>query len=244
MEVELYRSIDEIEKTLVSIGSHDLILDVISDMMSAKFGNLYMSSSHVGSMAGLMALKRNETIIAPTHLLDEETGVYNETYINKLFQEEKMALIKGVERIQGIMVKKGNPLGITAVKDLTKVRYINRQRGAGTRVLLDYLMKQEGIVPDDINGYEKEAATHMAVAALVASEEIDAGMGIKSAADAMGLDFIPVGTEEYDFAIREENLQLSQVQGLIEILKSQEFHEKLKKLGGYGWSHAGDIVRI
>jgi len=140
------------------------------------------------------------------------------------------------------MVKKGNPLGIKTVKDLTKARYVNRQRGAGTRVLLDYLMKKEGLSPDDIDGYEKEAATHMAVAALVASDEIDAGMGVKSAADAMGLDFIPVGVEEYDFAIAEKNLQLSQVRGLIEILKSKEFHEKLAMLSGYGWSRAGEIV--
>lgn len=244
VDVELYHDVEEIETTLVSIGSHDLILDIISDMMSAKYGNLYMSSTHVGSMAGLMALKRKETIIAPTHLLDENTGIYNVSYMKKLFPGKKMALIKAVDRIQGIMVKKGNPLNILSVKDLTKVRYVNRQRGAGTRVLLDYLMKQEGIMPQDIDGYEKEAATHMAVAALVASAEIDAGMGVKSVADAMALDFIPVGVEEYDFALRAEDLELSQVKGLLEILKSSEFHKKLDELGGYGYEKSGNIVMI
>lgn len=244
VDVELYNDQDAIEKTLVSIGSHDLILDLISDQMAVQFGNLHMSSTHVGSMAGLMALKRAETIIAPTHLLDEETGIYNESYLERLFPNESMALIKGVERIQGIMVKKGNPLDVQSIRDLTHVRYVNRQRGAGTRVLLDYLMKKENIRPESVDGYDKEAATHMAVAALVASEEIDAGMGVKSAADAFDLDFIPVGVEEYDFALREKDLQLSQVQGLIDVLKSKEFHEKLDKLGGYHYNHAGQIKII
>ena len=244
VDVELYTDISQIENTLVSIGSHDMIIDVINDMMAESFPGMNLSGTHVGSMAGLMALSRGETVIAPTHLLDEETGEYNVSYIDKIFPREEMALIKGVDRIQGIMVKKGNPLGITGVEDLTRARYVNRQRGAGTRVLLDYKLKQAGITPDMINGYDKEAATHMAVAALVASEEIDAGMGIKPAADAMGLDFIEVGTEEYDFAIRQEDLELPQVRAFRQILESEEFHEKLAEMGGYGWQQAGHIVMI
>ena len=244
VDVELYTDITRIENTLVSIGSHDMIIDVMNDMMAERFPGMNLSGTHVGSMAGLMALSRGETVIAPTHLLDEETGEYNVSYIKKIFPGEEMALIKGVHRIQGIMVKKGNPLGITGVKDLTRVRYVNRQRGAGTRVLLDYKLKQAGIKPDMINGYDKEAATHMAVAALVASEEIDAGMGIKPAADAMGLDFIEVGTEEYDFAIRAENLELPQVKAFRQILESEEFHEKLAEMGGYGWHQSGRILTI
>ena len=244
VDVELYNDIARIENTLVSIGSHDMILDVMNDMMAERFPGMNLSGTHVGSMAGLMVLLRGETVIAPTHLLDEETGEYNISYIEKIFPGEKMALIKGVDRIQGIMVKKGNPLRIKGVEDLTRVRYVNRQRGAGTRVLLDYKLKQAGITPDMIDGYDKEAATHMAVAALVASDEIDAGMGIKSAADAMGLDFVEVGTEEYDFAIRQENLELPQVRAFRQILESKEFHEKLEKMGGYGWHQAGRIVLI
>ena len=244
VDVELYTDITRIENTLVSIGSHDMIIDVMNDMMAERFPGMNLSGTHVGSMAGLMALSRGETVIAPTHLLDEETGEYNVSYIEKIFPGEEMALIKGVDRIQGIMVKKGNPLGIKGVEDLTRVRYVNRQRGAGTRVLLDYKLKQAGITPDMIEGYDKEAATHMAVAALVASEEIDAGMGIKPAADAMGLDFIEVGMEEYDFAIRAENLNLPQVKAFRKILESEEFHEKLAEMGGYGWRQAGRIVLI
>jgi putative molybdopterin biosynthesis protein len=244
VEVELYKDLKEIENTVVSIGSHDMIMDVISDMMASGYQNMYLSSTHVGSMGGLMALQRGETTIAPTHLLNEADGRYNEAILKQLFGSGRIALMKGVDRIQGIMVKKGNPLGIRGVEDLTRARYVNRQRGAGTRVLLDYKLKQAGIRPEEIDGYDKEAATHMAVAALVASEEIDAGMGIKPAADAMGLDFIEVGVEEYDFAIDRQNLQLPQAQAFLEILRSSAFHEKLAEFGGYGWHQAGNIIMI
>ena len=244
VEVELYKNLNEIENTLVSIGSHDMIMDVIGDMMASQYHNLFLSSTHVGSMGGLMALQRGETVIAPTHLLNEEDGRYNEAVLKQLFGSGRVALIKGVSRIQGIMVKKGNPLNIQSVEDLTRVRYVNRQRGAGTRVLLDYKLKQAGIRPEEIDGYDKEAATHMAVAALVASEEMDAGMGIRPAADAMGLDFIEVGMEEYDFAIDRQNLQLPQVQAFLEILRSPAFHEKLAQLGAYGWDQAGTLILI
>ena len=244
VEVQLYKDRKEIENTLVSIGSHDMLMDLINDMMAQKFPGMNLSSTHVGSMAGLMALQRGETVIAPTHLLDEETGEYNLAYIKKIFPGEKMSLIKGVDRIQGIMVKKGNPLGITGIEDLTGARYVNRQRGAGTRVLLDYKLKQAGISADRISGYDKEVATHMAVAACVASDEIDAGMGIRPAADAMGLDFVEVGVEEYDFAIHTADLELPQVQAFIEILRSPQLHRKLEETGGYGWHQSGRIVNI
>ena len=244
VEIELCRDMAEIENTLVSTGSHDMIMDIISDMMADRFHGMSLSSTHVGSLGGLMALKQGETVIAPTHLLDEQTGEYNLSYISKLFPGEKMVLIKGVDRIQGIMVKKGNPLGIAGVADLIRGRYVNRQRGAGTRVLLDYKLKEAGVSPDHINGYDKEAATHMAVAACVASDEADAGMGIRPAAEAMGLDFVEVGVEEYDFALRAADLELPQVQAFISVLCSEEFHRKLEETGGYGWHQAGRIINI
>ncbi|MEG0019203.1 MAG: molybdopterin biosynthesis protein, partial [Oscillospiraceae bacterium] len=162
VSVELYRTLDEIDNTVVAIGSHDLILDVIADIMPSSYPGNFLSSTHLGSMGGLMALKRGEAHIAPTHLLDEETGIYNVSYLKKLFPKEPMALIKGVNRVQGIMVAKGNPLNIKGIEDLTRVSYVNRQRGAGTRVLLDYLLKKAGISGDEIKGYDREAATHMA----------------------------------------------------------------------------------
>ena len=243
LEVELYRELEEIKNTAVVIGSHDLILDVMADMMPNHFPGMYLSSTHVGSMGGLMALKRGEAHIAPIHMLNEETGVYNVSYIEKMFHEP-VALIKGVGRVQGIMVKKGNPLHISSVEYLKKVRFVNRQRGAGTRMLLDFCLKERGIMPEEIRGYDREAATHMAVAALVAGESADAGLGIRSAALAMKLDFIEVGQEEYDFAVPEKYLELPYIRAFVQILKSEEFHKKLQELGGYTWERAGEIVTV
>ncbi len=244
VSVELFRDIEEISNTVVAIGSHDLILDILADRMPLAHPGIYLSSTHVGSMAGLMALKRGEAHIAPTHLLDEDTGVYNIPYLKRLFSDRDMVLIKGVRRIQGIIVKKGNPLGIKEIRDLTGVNYVNRQRGAGTRVFLDYKLKEAGIAPSEVNGYDREAATHMAVAALVKNGGADAGMGIYSAAKAMDLDFIPVGEEEYDFATEKKNLELPKMQAFIEVLKSSGFKEKAMTIGGYELSMAGEIIEV
>lgn len=245
VDIELYRTKTEVENTIVITGSHDLILDVMADIITDEYTNIFISSTHVGSMGGLMALKRGEAHMAPVHLLDEETGEYNISYIRKLFREP-MALIKGVRRIQGIMVKKGNPLDIRDVKDLSggRVRYVNRQRGAGTRVLLDYMLKQQGIEHESIRGYDREAATHMSVAAAVAGDSADAGMGILSAANAMGLDFIEVGPEEYDFAVPVRYLELPHIKAFIEVLKGDTFRKRISKLGGYESSESGRIVYI
>lgn len=243
VQVELYRSLEEIENTLVIIGSHDLIIDVIADMIPNKYKNMFVSSTHVGSMGGLMSLKRKEAHMAPIHLLDEETGEYNIPFIKRMFHDN-MAIIRGVGRIQGFIVKKGNPIGIRNIEDIKKCRYVNRQRGAGTRILFDYMLKKAGINPDEINGYGNEMTTHMAVAALVKSESSDAGMGIQSAAKAMGLDFVPVGLEQYDFAISQEYLGLEFVKAFIKILKSEEFKEKLLDLGGYTTNNIGEIVYL
>ena len=190
-----------------------------------------------------MALLRREAHMAPCHLLDAATGEYNVPYLHAL-AKEPLSLIKGVGRTQGIIVKKGNPLGIEGVGDLVRARYVNRQRGAGTRVLLDHMLKESCIPPADINGYDREAATHMAVAALVKSDGADAGMGILSAARAMDLGFIPVGTEEYDFAIHSDDLALSQIQLFISVITGAEFREALEKMGGYTFENTGKIIEV
>ncbi len=244
VEVMLFRSSEDIDRTVVCTGSHDLLLDVISDLMSGEDEGIRLSSTHVGSLGGLMALQRGEAHITPTHLLDEDTGVYNESYIRRLFPDEEMLLVKGVGRIQGLMVAPGNPLGIRGIEDLTRVRYVNRQRGAGTRVLLDYRLKQAGITPEDIDGYDAEAATHMAVAAQVAGGEADCGMGVYSAAHAMGLDFIPVGEEEYDFAMRPETYEMPEIKSFLRLLTGGEFRAKLGELGGYSFENTGKVITI
>ena len=240
VKIELYRSLQEIENTVVVIGSHDLILDVIGDMMPNRHPNTFVSSTHVGSIGGLMALMRKEAHMAPIHLLDEQTGEYNINYIKRMFKEP-MALIKGVGRIQGLIVKKGNPLNIRGIEDLKNHRFVNRQRGAGTRLLFDYKLKEMSISPEEIKGYDREASTHMAVAALVGSDSADVGMGIQSAAKAMDLDFIPIGEEEYDFAIPEAYLELPIIQSFLDILKSEEFKKRLQELGGYSLNRIGEI---
>lgn len=243
VRIELYRNIQEISHTIVAIGSHDLILDMIADLMSVNYMGTHLSSTHVGSYAGLMALKRGEAHIAPIHLLDEASGVYNISYLKRIFNEP-MALIKGVKRIQGIFVKKGNPLQIKGIEDLKACRYVNRQRGAGTRILFDYMLRQLDIDPSQIPGYDREAATHMAVAALVASDSADAGLGILSAAEAINLDFIEIGQEEYDFAIPVKYLELPEVSVFIAVLKSKDFHIRLDKTGGYDYASSGSIYLI
>ena len=245
VEVKLYRSLEEVEHTAVVIGSHDLILDVIADLMPNRFPGQFLSSTHVGSMGGLMAMKRGECHIAPTHLLDEGTGEYNVPVLRRMLGKG-ITLVKGVGRTQGIMVKKGNPLKIHSVRNLAdgSVRFINRQRGAGTRVLLDYQLKQLGIEPEEINGYDREGATHMAVAAAVAGDSCDAGMGIRSAARAMDLDFIPVADEEYDFAIPTEFLELPHVKAFLDVLTGEEFRCRVEKLGGYTFLRTGERIEI
>jgi len=245
--VVLCRSADEIDRTLVSIGSHDLILDIIADMMAGR-ESAYLASTHVGSMAGLLALKRGECHIAPIHLLDEETGIYNISWLKNTFVSGNVSLVKGVGRIQGLIIRKGNPLGIKSVADLcggsgSKVRYINRQKGAGTRLFLDYQLKKAGIDGGSIDGYYREAATHMAVAAAVQSGSADAGMGIASAAKALDLDFIPLGEEEYDFAVLPHFLELKEMQVFLYILKDPAFHGRLEELAGgaYTWEKAGEL---
>ncbi|MCL2270058.1 MAG: molybdopterin biosynthesis protein [Treponema sp.] len=260
--VELYRSLDEIDRTLVAVGSHDLILDLIADTMSAGGNDAYLASTHVGSLAGLAALKRGESHIAPVHLLDEETGDYNCSWVKNTLLGMHVSLIKGVGRIQGLIIQKNNPLGIQSITDLCrngqndgkpkvnepKVRYINRQRGAGTRIFLDHLLKKAGLDSGSIDGYTREAATHMAVAAAVHGGSADAGMGIAAAAKALDLGFIPLGEEEYDFAVLPDSLELDGMRIFIEILKSRKFHQQLEELGrpfgAYTWSRAGEIVHL
>ena len=240
--IELIRPLADLDRSLVSIGSHDIILDIIADMMSAQ--GFFLAGTHVGSTAGLAALKRGECHIAPIHLLDEETGGYNTAYLRRLFPETPISLIKGLGRVQGLIVQKGNPLDIRSVADLPGRRFINRQRGAGTRLFLDYKLKEAGIAPHDISGYDREAVTHMTVAAAVAGGDADAGMGIASAAAALDLGFIPLGNEEYDFALPPRFLELPQIRQFIGTLKNPTFHKRLEEIGGYTWDASGDVKDV
>jgi len=246
VEVELLRSRDDIENTIVIIGSHDVTLDILATELKKFYPELNLSSAHVGSMGGIMALKRQEAHMAGMHLLDEDTGEYNIPYIKKYLSERDIVLVNLIYRQQGIMVRKGNPKGIRGIEDLKRddVLFINRQRGAGTRLLLDLKLKELGISPEEINGYDREEYTHMAVAAAVAGGSADAGLGILAAANALNLDFIPVAPERYDLAIPKEYFELDSVQKMLKVIKTPEFKEKVENLGGYDTSKTGTVIFV
>lgn len=232
-----------LQNTLVAIGSHDPLLDELADLLHSSDTSFYMSSSHVGSMGGIMAVRRGETHIAGTHLLDEKDGSYNISFINKFFPKGGVRLVECVNRSQGLMLQKGNPKGIKTLKDLLQpdLRYVNRQKGSGTRILIDYLCKKEGIDTSLIYGYDREEFTHTSVAAQIASDTADAGMGIYSASLLYDLDFLPVCMEEYDLLIPDTAWDTKIVQKLIEILKSDEFKARIEALGGYELDQPGRV---
>lgn len=231
--VRLLKSLDEIENSLIITGSHDPVIDEIADILKKNGTGVSVTSSHVGSMGAISALKAGTAHLGAIHLLDGETGGYNTAYIKKYFPEGGVYLKKGINRIQGLMVAKGNPLGIKEFTDIAGVRYVNRQRGSGTRILCDYLVQKHGLDTEKINGYDNEEFTHTAVAALIKAGNADAGLGIYSAAKMYDLDFIPVCNEEYDFLIDEKYLELPQVRAFLGVLDGEEFARRLTELGGY-----------
>ncbi|MGK0466367.1 MAG: putative molybdopterin biosynthesis protein [Clostridium sp.] len=246
VKVKLLRSQEEIKNTLVCVGSHDPIVDIASDLFHIKNEKYFLSSAHVGSMGGIMALISSETHIAPIHLLDMENGSYNVFYLNKYLGDKPMALIKGVKRIQGIIVPKGNPLDIKSLTDIVTKgrRFVNRQRGSGTRLFLDYNLKKLELDSKNISGYEREEFTHIAVAAVIAAGDADCGLGVYSAAKLMGLDFIPLGNEEYDFAVPVEFLDMDMIKEFIKTIKTDEFKAELDKLSGYDYTDIGEIIEL
>jgi putative molybdopterin biosynthesis protein len=215
-------------------------MDVISNQFERSSQSYHLSSVHVGSYAGLLALSKRESSLAMTHLLESD-GSYNTDSIRNLFVNEKMALIKGVKRIQGLIVEKGNPKNIRSIEDLTHIRFVNRQRGAGTRILLDHWLKQENINTEEIAGYDKELTTHLAIAAAVANKVADCGLGIQSAATVMGCDFIPLGLEDYDFVCYRDFLEDSKMKLFLTCIRSDEFKDVCKSLGGYDTSESGEV---
>jgi putative molybdopterin biosynthesis protein len=245
INVDIIRTQADIESTIVCIGSHDNALDLLANALKKRYPGLSLSSAHVGSMGGLMALKRGEAHVAGTHLLDEETGDYNIPFIKKLLSDKKIVLINLVFREQGLLVLKGNPKNIKGFKDLTRdeVVFVNRQAGAGTRLLTDKCLKELGIGPKDIRGYEREEYTHMGVASAVLTGVADTGLAILASAVALGLDFIPVAKERYDLAIPGEFFETGMIQGLLKIIREDvEFKEMVVNLGGYDVSDMGKVI--
>lgn len=242
--LRLLSPMEKLRNTLVVIGSHDPLLDELADMLHLGDPRLYMSSSHVGSMGGIMAIRRGEAHMAGCHLLDTADGTYNRSFIRKYFPKGDVKLISCVGRQQGLMVARGNPLNICSFADISRqgIRYVNRQKGSGTRILTDYLCSREKVEPSDVYGYTREELTHTSVAAQIACGSADVGMGIYSAAKLYDLDFIPICIEEYDLIIPDHAWDSPMVQQLLTILRSDAFREKILSMGGYTVDYPGQVL--
>ncbi len=242
VRVRLYRTPKEIERTIFAIGSHDISLDVMAQFLAIHDRRL--ASANVGSLGGLVALRRGEAHLAGAHLLDPESGEYNLPYIRQYLPDVPVRVIALVGREQGLMVPRGNPKGIKSLNDLTnpKVSMINRQRGAGTRILLDYHLAEADLKSEDIQGYEHEEFTHLAVAAAVASGRGDCGLGIAAAAQALDLDFIPLFKERYDLIIPRETLESALISPVMSVLEDPAFRDLVASLPGYDLSPMGKII--
>jgi putative molybdopterin biosynthesis protein len=243
VSVKLRGNLAELAEKVVCIGSHDISLDLLSDAVRQEYPDFRLSSSHVGSLGGLMALRRGETHIAGTHLFDEATEQYNLPYLERLFPEGGITLINLVLRQQGLICRPELLAKISSLADVARLnlRFINRQRGAGTRVLTDYLLKQTGTLPSQLVGYDREETSHLNVAAAVAGQAADVGMGILAAAKAFDLAFVPLVMERYDLALRTESLEHKGVARLLRAITSDSFQQRVNQLGGYDASLAGQI---
>jgi putative molybdopterin biosynthesis protein len=242
VRVHLYRSKAEIERTIFCIGSHDMTLDLLAQFLGEHDRRL--ASANVGSLGGLVALKRGESHLAGSHLLDPETGEYNLSYIRQYLIGVPVKVYGFVGREQGLIVRKGNPKGIKSLGDLTRpeVHYVNRQRGAGTRVLFDYHLNRSGIVASSIKGYSQEEYTHLGVAAAVASGRSDCGLGIPAAAQSLDLDFIPLFQETYQLVIPKNYAESELLAPLFVVLNNKDFHDAVAAMPGYNISEMGKLV--
>ncbi|MBM7866921.1 molybdopterin biosynthesis protein [Heliobacterium gestii] len=232
-------------RTILAVGSHDLALELLGLFLRRRLDNISLSCANVGSMGGIMAIRNKEAHIAGIHLLDEPSGCYNIPFVKKYLPDRKGGLVHLAMREQGLIVRPGNPKGITGFGDLARpdLAYINRQRGSGTRMLLDYELNKAGIPAAAITGYDKEVGTHMAVAASVASGTVDTGLGVRASALALGLDFIPVAQEQYDLLLNflpDDDCQPA----IIDILQSAEFRREVESLGGYDLRDAGRVIPL
>ncbi len=242
-ETELLVGPEEIEETLVIIGSHDISIDILADELKRAGHKFRVISSNVGSLGGLMALRKGYCHMAGSHLLDPVTGIYNKAYVEKYLKDRGVLVLNLVKREQGFIVQRGNPKKIYKITDLTRpdVTFVNRQAGSGTRVLLDYELSKAGLDPSTIKGYDTEEFTHMAVAVDVKSGVADCGLGILAAARALDLDFVNLAQEQFDLVLLKEHLDHPCVKAALEVIGSKSFRDRVQALGGYDAGAAGRV---
>ncbi|WP_312889064.1 substrate-binding domain-containing protein [Desertibacillus haloalkaliphilus] len=246
VEVELYKPVEQIKQSILFSGSHDLSVDVLSSLIKEQDVSQQVISSHTGSMAGIMAIRKGEAHVAGIHLLQSESGEYNIPYLKQYLKNVPVVLLKFLQREQGWIVPKGNPKQVQSINDMIEkeILYVNRQRGAGTRLLFDYLLKEATIEPDKIEGYNREMYSHLSVAAAVKSGSADAGLGVYAAANALQLDFVPVSYESYDLVMSQEFYESKQGQTIVETIQSQAFRNQLEVLGGYKMEETGKAIYL
>ena len=245
VSVQLLRRLPEIERTIVAIGSHDLVLDLAATALRSSDPTLSLVSTNVGSLGGLVALRDGLCHLAGSHLLHPATGEYTLPYLDEMMGDRDLAVVRLVHRDQGLIIPSGNPRGVTGLADLAsgELSYVNRQRGAGTRMLLDQELRRLGIDPVTVHGYEREEPTHLAVAAAVAAGRADCGLGILAAARAFGLDFVPMVQEPYDLVVDAATLTDPLLAPLWKLLESADFQASVRRLGGYGTEETGRRIR-
>ena len=242
LRIDLLRPLVVIDRTVVVTGSHDMTLDVLANLLDER-GGPRLASASVGSLGGLVAIERGEAHIAGTHLLDPETGEYNLSYVDRHISKP-VVVTTLVHRIQGLIVTQGNPLGVTSFEDLaeTSATFVNRQRGSGTRLLLDHELSRLGIEPDSVSGYGHEEYTHLAVAAAVSAGRANVSLGIQSSARAFGLDFVPLLKERYDLVISANEIETDSVAAVLQAIRSPDFKARVESLGGYDTTETGEVV--
>lgn len=227
-------------------GSHDLAIELLASHLATLYPGFHFTSSFVGSLAGLMALEYREADIAGAHLLDTESGEFNTPFVRRLMPNETVVLMNLAQRVQGLILAKDNPKHVTGIPDLKRpeITFVNRQKGSGTRILLDSQLLSAGILPSEIKGYEREEKTHVAVATFVARGGADVGLGTESAANLAGLDFIPLFKERYDLITLSESFIQPKIQKIHEVIRSESFQKMLRAMPGYDLSDTGKITTI
>ena len=245
VDISLLRSLPEIEGTIVAIGSHDPILDLAASELRTRDPRVTLASSNVGSLGGLIALRDGLCHLAGSHLLEPDTGEYTIPYVEQMLAGHDIAIVRLVHREQGLIVAPGNPLGVGGIADLAQpeLRYVNRQRGAGTRVLLDYELQRAGVDPAALSGYSREEPTHLAVAAAISAGRADCGLGVQAAARAFGLDFVPVAQEPFDLVLERGTAESERLAPLWALMETAEFRSAVETLRGYDTSEMGRRIR-
>jgi putative molybdopterin biosynthesis protein len=244
VDAELLVPAPDLDSVLVHVGSHDNLLDLIADDLMGLAQPLRLVSSNVGSLGGLTAIRNGSAMLAGTHLLDPESGDFNFPFPDKYLPGIDLLVVNLAIRHQGLIVPKGNPKELRGIEDLARadISFINRQRGAGTRILLDYHLQQAGLAPARVRGYDREEFTHMAVAVNIMSGAVDTGLGIFSAARALGLDFVPLARERYDLVIPRRFVEDRRIRSLLSLLQRDEFKAGIEALGGYETPLTGQVM--